>query len=112
MIKYLEEGKLKRLTMWNDIEERWIQIQDTYIGQRDLNTKLAEYENTGLEPEEIQLLKRNLEKGICTGCWFKDGKEIAEKMASLKELLETAAEELENLYGHDTVLTERIRSSL
>ncbi|MFV0241197.1 MAG: hypothetical protein ACK5H4_14305 [Lacrimispora sphenoides] len=41
---------MKRLTMWNDIEERWIQIQDTHIGQKDLNKKLAEYENTGLEP--------------------------------------------------------------
>ena len=27
----------------------------------------------------------------------------------LKELLEAATEEIENVYGHDTVLTERIR---
>jgi hypothetical protein len=51
---------MKRLTMWNDIEERWIQIQDTHIGQRDLNNKLAEYENTGLEPEEVKELVTGL----------------------------------------------------
>jgi len=43
--------------MWNDIEERWIQIQDIHIGQKDLNKKLAEYENTGLEPEEMYKAK-------------------------------------------------------
>jgi hypothetical protein len=98
--------------MWNDIEERWMQIQDTNIGQKDLNKKLAEYENTGLEPEEIQLIKRDLEKNVCTGCWLKGGKEIAEKLFLLKELLEAATEEIENLYGHDTELTERIKNIL
>lgn len=61
---------MKRLTMWNDIEERWIQIQDTHIGQRDLNNKLAEYENTGMEPEEVKELVtglRAMEAVVLTG---------------------------------------------
>jgi len=70
------------------------------------------YENTDLEPEEIQLLKRDLEKNICTGCWLKEGTQIAEKISVLKELLEAATEEIENVYGHDTELTERIRNTL
>lgn len=45
---------MKRLTMWNDAEERWQQIQDIHIGQKDLNAKLAEYENL----EEKGLLLR------------------------------------------------------
>lgn len=70
------------------------------------------YKNTDLEPEEIQLLKRDLEKNVCTGCWLKEGQEIAEKISVLKELLEAATEEIENVYGHDTALTERIRNTL
>lgn len=70
------------------------------------------YENADLEPEEIQLLKRDLEKNVCTGCWLKEGKEIAEKISMLKELLEAATEEIQNVYGHDTELTERIRYTL
>ncbi|SEU09878.1 hypothetical protein SAMN05443270_3136 [Lacrimispora sphenoides] len=74
--------------------------------------KLKAYEDTGLEPEEIGFLERDLEKKVCTGCWLKEGKKIAEKISMLKELLEAASEEIENVYGHDTELMERIRNAL
>lgn len=71
--------------------------------------KLCAYEDTDLEPEEIILFKRDYEKRTCTGCWLKDEKAMAKKINELKDLLELAAEELENLYERETELTERIR---
>lgn len=71
--------------------------------------KLKAYEATGMEPEEITLLKRDYENRTCTGCWLKDEKGIAIKINELKDLLELAVEELENIYERDTELTERIR---
>lgn len=103
---------MNRLTEWNDAEERWIQVQNICVGQKDLNAKLAKYENTGLEPEDIECLKRDLQKIVCTGCWLKDEKHIAIKINNMKELLERAAEEIENSYGYDTGLTVAIRAML
>lgn len=71
--------------------------------------RLGTYEDTDLEPEEIILFKRDYEKRTCTGCWLKDEKAMAKKINELKDLLELAAEELENLYERETELTERIR---
>jgi len=67
------------------------------------------YENKELE---ISHLKLNLEKNVCTGCWLKNEKAIAEKIAKLSKLLEEAAEEIENLYGRETELSEEIRDLL
>ena len=71
--------------------------------------RLAAYEETGLEPEEIAALKKDYEKMTCTGCWLKDERNIAKKIVELKGLLELAVEELENVYQMETELTERIR---
>jgi len=74
--------------------------------------RLATYVDTGLEPEEIILLKQNFERKVCTGCWLKDGAKISENIGELKMLLEQAAEEIENCYGRETELSERIREQL
>ena len=71
--------------------------------------RLKAYEDTGLEPEEIAALKKDYEKSTCTGCWLKDEKNIAKIIAELKGLLESAVEELENIYQGESELTERIR---
>lgn len=70
---------------------------------------LASYEDTGLLPGEIMALKKDYEKSTCTGCWLKNEKRAAKKITELKELLESAVEELENVYQRETELTERIR---
>lgn len=43
---------MKRLTWYNG--EHWIQVQNTKVGYKAICEKLAKYENTGLEPEEVQ----------------------------------------------------------
>lgn len=102
---------MKRLTEWTG--EEWIPVQERkngkIIGYKDCMRRLAAYENTCLEPEEIILFKKDYEKHTCTGCWLKDEKGIAKKIKELKDLLELAVEELENVYERETELTERIR---
>lgn len=54
---YLEELRVaenKRLTLWNGV--RWVLPQGYGFGQK-IADRLAAYENTGLEPEEIEKLK-------------------------------------------------------
>lgn len=70
---------------------------------------LKAYEDTGLTSEEITALKKDYEKRTCTGCWLKDGKNTAKRIDELKGLLESAVEELENVYQRETEFTERIR---
>jgi len=105
---------MQRLTEWTG--EEWIAVQERVngkiIGNKTCLKKLAAYENTGLEPEEIKLLKRSYEKKVCIGCWLKDEINIAKKINELKELLEQAAEDIENCYGRETELSERIREQL
>ena len=36
--------------------------------------RCCQYEDTGLEPEEIILFKRDYENHTCTGCWLKNEK--------------------------------------
>ena len=50
---------MKRLTEWTG--EEWIPVQERQngkiIGHKDCMRRLAAYENTGLEPEEVDKLK-------------------------------------------------------
>jgi len=48
----------------------------------------------------------------CTDCWLKNEKEMTEKITKLSKLLEEAVEEIENLYGRETELSEEIRDLL
>lgn len=76
---------------------------------REIVKRLKAYEDTGFEPEEFILFKRDYERHTCIGCWLKNEKEIAKKIKELKDLLELAVEELENVYEGETELTEQIR---
>lgn len=71
------------------------------------------HEDTRLDLEEIQLLKRDLEKKVCTGCWLKEGIVASEKIVALRSLLEDALYAIESSYdGFDSELVERIRNVL
>ena len=50
---------MKRLTWHNG--EYWTQVQDTGVGYKDICARLAAYEDTGLEPED---LNRVLNEGV------------------------------------------------
>ena len=54
---------MKRLTWWNG--SKWILPQgrtsDGESNWRKIAERLAAYENTGLEPEEIEEMKREME---------------------------------------------------
>ena len=63
--------------------------------------KLAEYENTGLEPEDI-LSSAELAQIAC----------MQIKCEQMQTLLEKAVEELENCYDKETALTDEIRKVL
>lgn len=63
--------------------------------------KLKAYEDTGLEPGEI-LTGVQLAEIACMQIRFK----------KMQELLERAAEEIENCYGMETELTEAMRKQL
>ena len=67
----------------------------------DTSERLRSYESTGLEPEEI-LNGVQLAEIACMQIRYK----------KMQELLEHAAEEIENCYGRETELSEAIRQQL
>lgn len=67
----------------------------------DLRETLKAYEDTGLAPEEI-LTGAQLAEIACMQIRFK----------KMQELLERAAEEIENCYGAETELTKAMRKQL
>ena len=78
---------MERLTEWIDDGEEKRAIPRTDLrncGHERCTTQLAKYEDTGLIPEEIEYLRRDYEKRVCTGCWLKDEKEIARQIQALK----------------------------
>lgn len=85
--------------------------KDTYVGQTITDNtsektysalcKLKDYEDTGLEPEEI-LTGVQLAEIACLQIRYK----------KRQELLERAAECIENCYGQETELSEAIRKEI
>ena len=71
-----------------------------------------------LSKEQLQTAAECCEMGPCRECLMWEGKcygtthcveEAAKTALAYLELLEEAAEEIENLYGRDTTLSKRIR---
>lgn len=97
---------MKRLTTWIDDDEPFaiMRQNDLNIGHKTCINKLAAYEDTGLEPEEIKSNEQiiaDLTKAVCA----KD-----KKIKKLKELLKKAVDDIKSLadgvreaHGDDSV---------
>lgn len=90
---------MERLTDWINEEKTEVSIRHDRF--RDAMIRLAAYEDTGLEPEEI-LTGVQLAEIACLQIRYK----------KRQELLERAAECIENCYGQETELSEAIRKEI
>lgn len=82
---------------------KWAPNASTIAIEEAINSveKLSRYEATGLEPEEI-----------LTGVQMAEIACLQIRYKKRQELLERAAECIENCYGHETELSEAIRKEL
>lgn len=88
---------MERLTERDEHGDIYVKNQDYISASR----KLADYEDTGLEPEDIP-----------TGIQMANIFCMQISCKRMKELLEEAAETIENCYGKETDLTISIRKEI